>query len=89
MGECAKISPIVADSNASRIHYPRYGEDQMGQDLQKLNAQNKTAEWAAKIAKRRNSGQSVRIWRKENGVCEQTYYKWQRKLFAMQSWRTR
>lgn len=55
----------------------------MAQDLQTLNAQNKTAEWAAKIAERRNSGQSIKSWCKENGVCEQTYYKWQRKLFAM------
>lgn len=55
----------------------------MAQDLQTLNAQNKTAEWAAKIAERRNSGQSVKRWCKENGVCEQTYYEWQQKLFSM------
>ncbi len=55
----------------------------MAQDLQTLNVQNKMAEWAARISERRSSGQSVKIWCKENGICEQTYYKWQRKLFAL------
>ena len=59
------------------------GVAKMEQNLQALNTQNKAAEWAAKIAERRSSGQSVKSWCKENGVCEQTYYKWQRKLFAM------
>ena len=31
----------------------------------------------------RNSGQNVKAWCRENGVCEQTYYKWQRRLFEM------
>ena len=26
---------------------------------------------------------AVKTWCKENGVCEQTYYKWQRRLFEM------
>ena len=52
-------------------------------ELQKLNGQNKAAEWAAKIADCRNSGIPVNRWCKENGVCEQTFYKWQRKLFAI------
>ena len=55
----------------------------MAQDLQALNSQNKMAEWAARISERRSSGQSVKSWCKENGVCEQTYYKWQRKLFSL------
>ncbi len=55
----------------------------MKQDLQALNVQNKMAEWAARISERRSSGQSVKSWCKENGICEQTYYKWQRKLFAL------
>ena len=25
----------------------------------------------------------VKTWCKENGVCEQTYYRWQRRLFEM------
>ncbi len=55
----------------------------MAQDLQALNVQNKMAEWAARISECRSSGKSVKSWCKENGVCEQTYYKWQRKLFAL------
>ena len=26
---------------------------------------------------------NVKAWCRENGVCEQTYYKWQRRLFEM------
>jgi hypothetical protein len=26
---------------------------------------------------------AVKTWCKENGICEQTYYKWQRRLFEM------
>jgi len=48
----------------------------MAQNLQALNVQNKMAEWAARISERRSSGQSIKNWCKENGVCEQTYYKW-------------
>lgn len=55
----------------------------MAQGLQALNAQGKMAEWSARISACRNSGQSVKGWCKENGVCEQTYYKWQRRLFAL------
>ena len=55
----------------------------MGKDLQALNGQNKLALWAGRISECRNSGQSVKAWCRENGVCEQTYYKWQRKLFEM------
>ena len=31
----------------------------------------------------RNSGLRVKDWCRENGVNEQTYYKWQKKLFTM------
>lgn len=55
----------------------------MSTELQKMNNQNKAAAWAERIAACRNSGISVNRWCKENGVCEQTFYKWQRKLFAM------
>ena len=48
-----------------------------------LNGQNKVALWAERISERRNSGLSVKNWCKEKGVCEQTYYKWQKKIFAM------
>ena len=55
----------------------------MSTELQELNGQNKLALWAARISECRNSGLSVRTWCKENGVGEQTYYKWQRRVFAL------
>ena len=55
----------------------------MSSELREITAQNKLAEWAGKITACRNSGQPVKIWCKENGVCEQTYYKWQKRLFEM------
>lgn len=55
----------------------------MSKDLQTLNGQNKLALWAGRISECRSSGQKVKVWCKENGICEQTYYKWQRKLFEM------
>ena len=55
----------------------------MSTELQQLNGQNKLALWVERISSCRNSGLSVKTWCKENGVCEQTYYKWQKKLFAM------
>lgn len=53
----------------------------MEQGLRTLNNQQKMTEWAARISDCRNSGQSVLAWCKENGICSQTYYKWQRRLF--------
>ena len=55
----------------------------MGKDLQTLNGQNKLALWEGRISECRNSGQNVKAWCRENGVCEQTYYKWQKRLFEM------
>ena len=55
----------------------------MSKDLQTINSQNKLALWAGRISECRSSGQKVKAWCKENGVCEQTYYKWQRRLFEM------
>ena len=55
----------------------------MSKDLQTINSQNKLALWAGRISECRNSGQKVKAWCKENGVCEQTYYKWQRRLFEL------
>ncbi|MBR4057303.1 MAG: IS66 family insertion sequence element accessory protein TnpB [Oscillospiraceae bacterium] len=40
-------------------------------------------EYLRRVAACRNSGLSVLAWCKENGVCSQTYYKWQKRLFAM------
>ena len=55
----------------------------MGKDLQTLNSQNKLALWAGRISECRSSGQNVKVWCKENGICEQTYYRWQKRLFEM------
>ena len=55
----------------------------MGKDLQTLNGQNKLALWVGRISECRSSGQNVKAWCRENGVCEQTYYKWQKRLFEM------
>lgn len=53
----------------------------MSSGLQQFNENSKMAEWAARITDCRNSGQGVVAWCKENGVCTQTYYKWQKRLF--------
>ena len=55
----------------------------MSRELQTLNGQNKLALWAGRISECHSSGQSVKTWCRENGICEQTYYKWQRRLFEM------
>ena len=55
----------------------------MSHDLQTMNQQNKLALWAGRISEGRNSGQNVKVWCKENGICEQTYYRWQKRLFEM------
>lgn len=55
----------------------------MSRSLQTLNGQNKLAQWSARIQECRSSGMSVKNWCAENGVCEQTYYKWQRRLFEL------
>lgn len=55
----------------------------MSKDLQTLNGQNKLAVWAGRISECRSSGQKVKVWCREHGICEQTYYKWQRRVFEM------
>ena len=52
-------------------------------ELRQLNEQNKLAIWAERITECRNSGQSVLAWCKEHGICSQTYYKWQKRLFSV------
>lgn len=51
--------------------------------LQTVNQQRKLSEWAERVSECRNSGQSVKTWCRENGVSEQTYYKWQRRLYEL------
>ena len=55
----------------------------MSRELQTINQQNKLALWAGRIKECRNSGRNVKDWCKENSICEQTYYRWQKKLFEI------
>ena len=55
----------------------------VSRELQTRNGQNKLAIWAGRISECRNSGQNVKDWCKENGICEQTYYRWQKRLFEI------
>ena len=78
-----QYSRIVAVVYATYRYYPRYGGIFVSQELQTINQQNKLALWAGRISECRSSGQNVKAGCKENGICEQTYYKWQRRLFEM------
>lgn len=51
--------------------------------LQTVNQQRKLSEWAKRVTACRSSGQSVKTWCRENDVSEQTYYKWQRRLYEL------
>ena len=55
----------------------------MSRELQTMNQQNKLTLWAGRISECRSSGMTVKVWCRENGVCEQTYYKWQKRLFEI------
>ena len=52
-------------------------------ELRQLNEQKKLALWSERVSECRNSGQSVLTWCKEHGICSQTYYKWQKRLYNM------
>ncbi len=55
----------------------------MSSELQTYNGQNKLTQWAMRISECRNSGQKVKTWCRENGICEQTYYRWEKRLLEM------
>ena len=55
----------------------------MSRELKAMNQQNKLSLWAKRISECRNSGMAVKVWCRENGICEQTYYKWQKRLFEI------
>ena len=55
----------------------------MAKELQAINQDNTIALWAERIAACRNSDLSVAQWCRENEVCVQTYYRWQKKLFSL------
>ena len=51
--------------------------------LQTVKQQRKLSEWAERVSACRSSGLSVKTWCRENGISEQTYYKWQRRLYEL------
>lgn len=55
----------------------------MTKELQAMNQEHTISLWAERISACRNSNLSVAQWCKENKVCVQTYYRWQKKLFTM------
>ena len=55
----------------------------MARELQTLNEHNKLALWAERVNACRSSGRTVKDWCKESDICEQTYYRWQERLFEM------
>ena len=55
----------------------------MEQGLQKLNAGQRTAVWAERIAACRSSDLTVRAWCREKQLSEKTYYYWQHRLFKL------
>lgn len=48
-------------------------------ELRQLNEQNKLVLWAERVSECRNSGQSVLAWCRKH----ETYYKWQKRLYAI------
>ena len=55
----------------------------MNSGLQAYNEQNKLAQWVQIVSQCRDSGLSIRQWCQEHGVNISSYYKWQRKVYAM------
>lgn len=53
----------------------------MERGLQKVNAENRLAEWSRRVEACRNSGRRVSEWCAEQGIPVSTYYSWQRKVF--------
>lgn len=52
-------------------------------NVQSINNDIKTKQWMKTIKECRESGLLVKTWCKQNNVCEQTYYKWLKKLRTM------
>ena len=55
----------------------------MNSALQVMNADHRTAEWAARITECRESGLTVKQWCFDHDISTQTYYRWQKRLFDM------
>jgi len=53
----------------------------MSNGLQVYNAQQRLAYWTDAVTRCRSSGLSVKAWCSQEGICEKTYYYWQRKIY--------
>ena len=51
------------------------------ESLQRVNRQQRLAEWSQRVEACRNSGLPVGQWCRENGIAVSTYFSWQRKVF--------
>ena len=49
-------------------------------NVQRVNEEIKRQQWIQRIKECRESSLPVKTWCKQNGVCEQTYYAWLKKL---------
>lgn len=52
-------------------------------NVQSINNDINTKQWMKTIKECRESWLPVKMWCKQNNVCEQTYYKWLKKLRTM------
>ena len=55
----------------------------MNRGLRTYNGQNKLAQWVQIVSECRESGMSVRQWGQEHGSNISSYYRGQRKVYAM------
>ena len=51
------------------------------ESLQRVNRQQRLAEWSRRVEACRSSGLTVVQWCQENGITVSTYFSWQRKVF--------
>lgn len=49
-------------------------------NVKNINDEVKMQQWIGRIKECRESGKTVKSWCKENGICEQTYYAWLKKI---------
>lgn len=50
-------------------------------ELQKTKHAIKLAQWREAVQECRGSGERVKDWCNARGICEQTYYRWQRQVW--------
>ena len=51
-------------------------------NAQELKHQARLNEWKTRVEMCRSSGQTVREWCAGNGICIQTYYRWEREVLS-------